>query len=150
MRHDHPELGRDYVEPLGHVLADHMHGYPAARAMGVLGLDGHVHARQMAGERAAIDAALGGALARPCRIPLVVVGFARRNGLLDILKRQCELVCVEFLRPPAKLHAPQLLQEMLQAVILRQRLVALSNGGIARRNRGIPLRAQYRDQACSA
>ena len=26
MRHDHPELRRDHVEPLGGVLADHMHG----------------------------------------------------------------------------------------------------------------------------
>ena len=26
VRHDHPELRRDHVEPLGGVLADHMHG----------------------------------------------------------------------------------------------------------------------------
>jgi hypothetical protein len=34
MRHDLPELRRDHVEALGAVLADHMHGRPAARAHG--------------------------------------------------------------------------------------------------------------------
>jgi hypothetical protein len=31
-------------EPLRRLLADHMHGRPAARAVGVFGLDRHIHA----------------------------------------------------------------------------------------------------------
>jgi hypothetical protein len=44
MRHDHSVLRRDHVEPLGRVLADHMHGRAAARAIGVLGRNRHMHA----------------------------------------------------------------------------------------------------------
>jgi hypothetical protein len=58
---------------------------------------------------------------------LVAVGFGGRNGLLDILKRQLQLVRIELLRPAAKLHSPQLMQQVLQAVILRKRLVTLGN-----------------------
>jgi len=74
--------------------------------MGVVGLDRHVHARQMAGKRAAIGAALLGALARPRRVLLVVVGFGRRNGLLDILERQIELIDPGRASPSAGQIAP--------------------------------------------
>src|SRR5271166_5743714 len=60
---------------------------------------------------------------------LVVGGLARGDGLLDILERQGELVRVELLGPTAELHALQLTQEMLQAIDLRQRLVALGERG---------------------
>ena len=55
---------------------------------------------------------------------LVVGGLARGDGLLDILERQGELVRIELLGTAAELHALQLMQEMLQAIDLRQRLVA--------------------------
>jgi hypothetical protein len=42
------------------------------------------------------------------RVLLVVGGFGRRDGLLDILERQSELVRIELLRTSAKLHALQL------------------------------------------
>jgi len=99
-----------------------------------------MHARQMGGKGATVGAALLGALARRRRVPLVVGRFGGRNRLLDILKRQRELVRIELLRALAKLHAP----EMLQAVILCQRMVALGN-------RRIPLhqrRRQPRLQHC--
>ena len=127
VRHDRPELRRDHVEPLGGFLADHVHGRAAARAGRVLGLDRHMHARQMGGKRAALGAALFGASASALLILLVVGGFDRGDGLLDILERQGELVRVELLGPPAELHALQLTQEMLQAIDLRQRLVARRN-----------------------
>jgi hypothetical protein len=62
---------------------------------------------------------------------LVVGGFASGNRLLDILERQEELLGIELLRPAAELRALQLAQQMPQAVILRQRLVALGNRGVA-------------------
>ena len=51
-------------------------------------------------------------------------------GLLDILQRQQQLLGIELLRAPAELRALQLAQEMTQAIILRQRLVALGDRGV--------------------
>ena len=88
-----------------------------------------MHARQMGGKRAAIGAALCGAGASFRLILLVVDGLARGDGLLDILERQGDLVRIELLGTAAELHALQLTQEMLQAIDLRQRLVALGERG---------------------
>jgi len=97
MRHDQAELRRDHVEPLRGLLADHMHRRPAARAVGVVGLDRHIHARQMSGERATIGAALLGVRASGHRVLLVVVSLLCRNDLLDILQRQTQLIGIELL-----------------------------------------------------
>jgi hypothetical protein len=97
-----------------------------------------MNARQMGGKRATIGAALLGALARSRRVLLILACLVTRNGLLDILERQSKLVRIKLLRAPAELHAPQLLQQMLQAVILRQHLVALGN-------RRIPLGKRCRE-----
>jgi len=77
--------------------------------MGILWLDRHMNARQMEGKRTAIGAALPGTGARRHWVSFVGIGFDRRNGLLDILKRQRELIRIELLRTPAKLKALQLL-----------------------------------------
>ena len=145
MRHNRPELRRDHVEPLGGFLADHMHGRVAARAGLVLGLDRHMHARQMGGKGAALGAALFRAGASMFLVLPVVGGLARGDGLLDILERQGELVRVEFLGPTAELHALQLTQEMLQAIDLRQRLVARRTRLVALGERGRELRLQLGD-----
>ena len=55
VRDDHPVLRRDHVEPLRRLFADHMHRRPAARAVRVVRRDRLVDARQMGGQRAAID-----------------------------------------------------------------------------------------------
>ena len=44
---DHAELGRDHVQPLRRLLADHMHGRPAARAVRIFGSNRYIHPRQM-------------------------------------------------------------------------------------------------------
>jgi hypothetical protein len=139
VRHQHPELRRDHVEPLGGLLADHVQGRPAAGAIGVVRLDRHMHARQMSGKRATVGATLLGTGASPFRVPLVVVGFGRGDGLLDVLKRQMQLVRIELLRAAAKLGALQLVQQMLQSVILRLQVIALCN-------RGVSLRTRLREQ----
>ena len=69
-----------------------------------------------------------------------------RNDLLDILKRQPQLIAIELLRAPAKLCALQLTQQMPQAVILRQRLVALGNRRVALGDRGVTLHPRRRQQ----
>jgi hypothetical protein len=90
-----------------------------------------MHPRQVNRERTAINAALGGTGARGNRILLVVLGLAARNRLLDVLERQIELIRIELLRTPAELHALQLMQKVLQAVVLCEDLVALRDRGIA-------------------
>jgi hypothetical protein len=82
-----------------------MHRRPTAGTIGIFGRNRYMNARQIDRKCAATGAALLGAGAGTYRILLVVGGFGGRNGLLDILKRQSELVRIEFLRPPAKLHA---------------------------------------------
>jgi hypothetical protein len=53
--------------------------------------------------------------------------LADGNGLLDILERQMQLIRIELLRTSAKLHALQLMQQMLQPIILRPSQVRGSN-----------------------
>ena len=130
VRHDHPELRRDHVEPLRGLLADHMHGRPAARTVGVFRRDRHIYARQMGGERAAIGAALVAARPGSHRILLVVGGLVAGNGLLDILERKKQLLGIELLRAPTELRALQLAQQMPEAIHLRQRLVTLGERGV--------------------
>jgi hypothetical protein len=66
----------------------------------------------MSRQRAAVRAALldprrGGRL-----VLLVVGGFVGRDGLLDVLQRQGELVWIKLLRLSAELHPLQLTQKM--------------------------------------
>jgi len=119
-----------------------MHRRPAARAIFVFGLDRHMNPRQMGRKRAATGAAFVGANANRRFILLVFCGFAGRDGLFDILKRQGELVRIEFLGTAAKLHALQLMQKMPQAIILRQSLIALCNRGVTLGERRRKLRLQ--------
>ena len=64
--------------------------------------------------------------------------------LLDVLERQTQLLGIELLRTAAKLRALQLAQQMPQAVILRQGMVALHDRGVTLR----PRRREQRMQGC--
>ena len=61
--HQHPELGRDDVQPFGDVLADQVQRARAARAGLVLDVDDALDPRQMRRQRAAVGAPLARALA---------------------------------------------------------------------------------------
>jgi hypothetical protein len=69
MRDNHPVLGRDHVEPLGSLFTDHLHRLAAAGAVR-LGRRGRlVNARQMGGQRAAIDPPFSATHRRPATSP---------------------------------------------------------------------------------
>jgi len=69
----------------------------------------------MGGKRAAVRAALLGP-SRGGRFALLVGdGFSGRDGLLDVLQRQGELVKIKLLGFSAELHPLQLTQKMQQA-----------------------------------
>jgi hypothetical protein len=79
VRHDRPELRRDDIEPLGGFLADHVHGRAATRAGRVLGLDRHMHARQMGGKGAALGPTL-------CRAGADLRGLAQKFACVSFQK----------------------------------------------------------------
>jgi len=54
MRHDHPILRRNHVEPLGHILPDDMQRTSAAGTDRMLGSDSNVDAGKMRRQRAAV------------------------------------------------------------------------------------------------
>jgi hypothetical protein len=90
-----------------------------------------MNAWQMSGERAAVRPALLGPSSRGFLVPLVV-RFAGRDRLFDILQRQGELVRIELLGFAAELHPLKLTQQTREAIVLRESRVAF-------RNRGVPL-----------
>ena len=99
----------------------------------------------MGGKRVALGPAPFRTSASALLVLLVVGGLVRGDGLLDILERQGELVRVELLRPAAELHALQLMQEMLQAIVAGESLVARRDRGVALGERGRELRLQLGD-----
>lgn len=96
-------------------------------------------------KRAAVGAALIGASATRHLIPFIIVGFVGRDGLLDILKREGELVRIELLGTLTKLHALQLTQEMQQAIVSRQRFIARRDSGVTLGKRRSKPRLQLGD-----
>ena len=118
MSDDHLILRRNHVQPLGDVLADHMHGPGAARTGGRLRLDHHIHALQVRATRAAShDAATCDApSARDRPFPLPA---RSRPGLDQVLEGKLQLVLVHRSRALAELQGPQLGDDVLVAHILR-------------------------------
>ena len=127
MCHYHPELRRDHVDPLRGLLADQMHGRPAARAAGIGGRDGHVHARQMGRKRAALGSALLAAGPRRRRI-LLVVGTRRPQWPADILS-QLQLLGIGL--SGGRTASGAIGQQMLQVIHPRQRVVALGDRSVS-------------------
>ena len=150
MRHDRPELRRDDIEPLGGFLADHVHGRAAAGQDVSSGSIVTCTRGRWAGRAPRLARRFSAASASALLILLVVGGLDRGDGLLDILERQGELVRVELLGPTAELHALQLTQEMLQAIDLRQRLVARRTRLVALGERGREPRLQLGDSRSAA
>jgi hypothetical protein len=98
-----------------------MHGRAAGRAVGVVGLDRHIHARQMRGKGTTIDAAL--LAPRPCGRRVFLSSAASllrwRQWLAECPPAPAatqQLLGIELLRPPAELRALQLAQEVPQAI----------------------------------
>jgi hypothetical protein len=94
-----------------------------------------MHAWQMSGQRAPARRALLGPSRCGFLVPLVVRGFAGRHRLLDVFKRQGELVRIELLGLAPELHSLKLAQKMREAIVLPERRVALDDRGIPLRER---------------
>lgn len=120
---DDLEVRRRYVEPLGHVLADHMPQSLAAGAALVGDVDDDFFTGQMGWKRAAIDPALASSFLLFARLLLLGFRRRRRQRLLDVFEHQSELIGVDFLRAGAEAVALQLLDDGGQArdVLIRRR-----------------------------
>ncbi len=145
VRHQHPELRRDHVQPLGDIGADRMHRRSAAWAVPVLGLDRDVNARKMSGQRAAARPALLHPRGGSGLVLLVVGRLAGRDHLFDVLQRQGELARIELLGLAPELHSLELAQKMREAIVLPERSVALDDRGVPLGQRRGQLRLQRID-----
>ena len=117
-RHQHPDLRRDHIQPLGAVLANHHHRRPAARAGGVPRFQHHLDPRQVRRQRAAVGAAFRGALMPQGRIALLRTGLALCDRGLQILEAEVQLLLRQSFRLPAELQALQLQQQVPQPLVL--------------------------------
>jgi hypothetical protein len=114
------EARRDHVEPFRDVLAD-LDPNPVAAGAALVGdVDDDLLARQMSGQRAAIDLALA-RRGRPGWFVLAL-GFRLRLAggyrLLDVLQHERELVRIELFRSRAEAMALKLLDDGDQAIVL--------------------------------
>ena len=144
--HPNPQLRRHDVELPGGDLADWHERPAAARAIAVLDVDHHLVARQVrrqgavvAGRRLRAGLACG---ASDCVLPSLV----GRDGLLEVLEPELELVRAQLLRPASKLVAheplhqqPQLLILGVQFAMLEQQRAhdLLQRSGVVRQGLGI-------------
>jgi hypothetical protein len=121
------EAGRGDVEPLGHVLADDVHGPAAAWAGAILGLEHDLLARQLRRQSAAIGPARdpGAFGTRSIARRLLQRGLGSGDGLLQVLQRQRQLVGIEHLRAAAEAVSLQRLDDQPQPRDLAMRPVPL-------------------------
>lgn len=100
--HQHAELGGHDVEPLGAVLPDQAQRTCAAGARLVLNIDDGLDPRQVLGQHAAVRPALGGWLDATLRMAGFLAGTLSGGLLLDLFKRQLQLVDGHGLGPGPK------------------------------------------------
>ena len=116
---DHLELGRDDVKALRDVLADPVQR-AATAGTDLLGrLDHDLFARQVLGQRAAIDTPLLAARRFQRRVGLLVLHLGFGERLLDVLEGQLELIGIGRLLGAAPEQGPlQLLDDRPQLLVV--------------------------------
>jgi hypothetical protein len=124
-RHQHPDLGRDHVQPLGHVLADPGHLAAAAGALGAGGLDHPLDPGKMRRQMPPVAPGLAGRLRTlsPQRsLSFLLRSLEHALGQFGIFERQVELVRRQLLGALAELLAPGCAQDILQPALCLLRL----------------------------
>ena len=117
-RDDDLEARRDHVEPFRDVLAELDPKPVAARAALVGEIDDDLLARQMFGQRAAIDLALAPD-GRPGWLALAFrLGLRGGDRLLDVLQHESELVRIDLLRSRAEAMTLKHLDDGDQTLVL--------------------------------
>jgi hypothetical protein len=105
--HQHAELERDHIQPLGDVLADPVELARAARAGPIGDIDHDFDPRQMRRQRPAVDLASADRSALLLRRRALFLGLGGGKALLEILERERQLIGIEPLRPAPEAVALQ-------------------------------------------
>ena len=117
--HQHAELQRNHIEPLGNILADRVERARATGTASIFNIDHHVDTRQMFGQGPAVDLALASRSALPWCRDALFLGFGRGNTLLEIFQAERQLIGIELLRPPAEAMTLQRHDDRAQPVAFR-------------------------------
>ena len=152
-RDQHAVLRRDYVEPLGTVLADLHHLCLAAGTRRVQRRQHRLDAWQMGRQCPTAGTPFLSPFAPQPRIVLLGFRFDLGDRCFEVLQTQRQLFCGQPLRFPSELHPAQLQQQGVQPLIAHRQRVALSNrritlrgGGIARCNSRVAFRYDRQNQ----
>jgi hypothetical protein len=119
-RHQHPELGRDHVQPLGQVFADPGHLAATTRAQRAGRLDHPFDPGQMGRQMPTVALRLAGLLtARPlhCRFGFLLRRLEHALRKFGIFQGQVELVGRELLGALAEFLALRRAQNILQPTV---------------------------------
>lgn len=139
-RHQHPELGRDHVQPLGHVLPDLRHLTAAAGTLRARGLDHPLDPGQLGRRMPAVTLRSAGRLrahAPQRRFGLLLRGLEHPLGQFGIFQQQGELVGRQFLGTLAELRTLRRARDILKPTVgllhLGKRRLDLGQAGLQRR-----------------
>ena len=136
-RDQYAVLRRDYVEPLGAVLADLHHLCLAAGTRRVQRRQHRLDAWQMGRQCPTAGTPFLSPFAPQPRIVPLGFGLDLGDRCLEILQTQRQMLGRQPLRLPSELHPAQLQQQSAQPLIAHRQRVALSNRRITLRRRGI-------------
>ena len=117
--HEHAELQRNDIEPLGNVLADPMERARATGAASVFNIDHHVDTRQIFRQSPSVDLALAGRPALPWCCGVLLLSFGRGDTLREIFQAERQLIGIELLRSAAKAMTLQRHDDRSQPVTFR-------------------------------
>jgi hypothetical protein len=116
--HLHAQLGRNQIEHLAAIVADHVQRAAAAGAFLALDVDDDLVARQVCGQRTAIAVSRLCAPASLRRFCRVFGGVAFGGTLLLILQDELQLINVQLLRTRAVAVTQQALDQLPQLLVL--------------------------------
>jgi hypothetical protein len=127
--HDHADLGRHLVEPLGCILTDDVQFATAARTRLAVGLDHHLLVRQVIEVLITAGAALArrGGPERGIGLLILRLGLGERG--FELLQRKRQLVVGDALGFAAEMRAADLCDDLLEPRGANDELIALGDDG---------------------
>jgi hypothetical protein len=113
-----PELRRNDVKPLAHILADPMQLVLAAGTGLVLDIDHRLDPRQMRRQRSSVRSTLGGARAARLRRRVFFFGLTRGLDLLGLFQPKQQLILRQRLGSSAKAMALEFSNDLKKPFVL--------------------------------
>lgn len=117
-RHQHPELRRHDIEPLGDILADPVQRSGTAGAGRIVDLYKALDPRQVGRQGTSIPTPMGGPGCSPVRLLSLVLSMAGGLGLLDLFEREQQLIFRQGLGAATEAVTLQFLDDLAQPLAL--------------------------------